>query len=176
MLRHAAVIAAVALFSVPAQAKIVEYRADLNGQSNTINTGSTARAGAQIIVDTAQQTVAIRLDVKGLPLGALWDTLVKAPIGPIHLHQYANNDLANAGNSELAFPLVFGPNYKPTRDGFRVRTDALDYAKAVAPLAGKMTFESFVAALDKGTVVMNIHTDKHQGGEINGLVMKRSKN
>ncbi len=170
------IIAAIVLFSAPAHAKLLDYRAELNGQSNTINTGSSARANARIIVDTVKQTVAIRLDVNGLMVDALWDTLVKAPIGPIHLHQYANNDLADAGNSALAFPLVYGPNYKPTRGGFRVRTGAVNYTKAVAPLSGQMTFEAFVAALDKGTVVMNIHTDKHQGGEINGLVVKRSKN
>jgi CHRD domain len=161
-----------ALSAAPASAKTIEYRAELNGQSPTISTGSSARASARISVDTAKKTVAIRLNVTGLSVDALWDRLVKAPIGPIHLHQYANGNLADAGNSELAFPLTYGPSYKPTRDGFRVRTGVLDYAKAVAPLGQSISFEAFVAALEKGTVVLNIHTDAFNGGEINGLVVK----
>lgn len=165
-------IISAALFAAPANAKITQYRAELNGQSQTISTGSSARASARISVDTVKKTVSVNLDVKGLSVDALWDRLVKAPIGPIHLHQYASGNLADAGSSELAFPLTYGPNYKPTRDGFRVRTGPLDYAKAVAPLGQSLSFEAFIAALEKGTVVLNIHTDAFNGGEINGLVVK----
>jgi hypothetical protein len=174
MLRHIlfSFAAVTAMSAVPASAKIVQYRAELNGQSPTISTGSSARATAQISVDTAKKTVAIRLNVVGLSVDSLWDRLVKAPIGPIHLHQYASGNLADANSSELAFPLVYGPSYKPTRDGFRVRTGVLDYAKAVAPLGQSLSFEAFAAALEKGTVVLNIHTDAFNGGEINGLVVK----
>jgi CHRD domain len=174
MSRHAVftLIVGTLLIATPVNAKIVEYRAELNGQSPTISTGSSARANARISVDTAKKTVAIRLNVIGLSVDSLWDKLVKAPIGPIHLHQYASGNLADANSSELAFPLTFGPSYKPTRDGFRVRTGPLDYAKAVAPLGQSLSFESFVAALEKGTVVLNIHTDAFNGGEINGLVVK----
>lgn len=174
MPRHSilGLIIGVALCAAPAAAKVIEYRAELNGQSPTISTGSSARASAWISVDTAKKTVSIKLDVTGLSVDALWDRLVKAPIGPIHLHQYANGNLADAGSSELAFPLTYGPNYKPTRGGFRVRTGPLDYAKAVAPLGQSLSFEAFVAALEKGTVILNIHTDAFNGGEINGLVAK----
>jgi CHRD domain len=168
----ATLLIGTALYAAPVSAKIVEYRAELNGQSQTISTGSSARASARISVDTIKKTVSIKLDVVGLSVDALWDRLVKAPIGPIHLHQYANGDLADAGSSELAFPLTYGPSYKPTRDGFRVLTGTLDYAKAVAPLAQSISFDAFVAALEKGTVVLNIHTDAFNGGEINGLVVK----
>jgi hypothetical protein len=167
-----ALITSAALSASPVNAKITEYRADLNGQSPTISTGSSARANARISVDTAKKTVAIRLNVTGLSVDSLWDKLVKAPIGPIHLHQYANGNLADAGSSELAFPLPYGPSYKATSTGFRVRTGALDYAKAVAPLGQSISFEAFIAALEKGTVVLNIHTDAFNGGEVNGLVVK----
>jgi CHRD domain len=177
MLRHTvfALIASALFSAAPVAAKIVEYRAELNGQSPTISTGSSARADAWITVDTAKKTVAIRLNVIGLSVDSLWDKLVKAPIGPIHLHQYASGNLADANSSELAFPLTYGPSYKPTRDGFRVRTGPLDYAKAVAPLSASISFEAFIAALEKGTVVLNIHTDAFNGGEINGLVGKAVK-
>ncbi len=170
-----ALLASVALSTSPVCAKIVEYSADLNGQSLTINTGSSARAKALIRVDTDKKTVAVNLDVTGLSVDALWDKLVKAPIGPIHLHQYASGDLADANSSELAFPLPYGPSYKATRGGFRVRTGTLDYAKAVAPLSRSISFDAFVAALNKGTVVLNIHTDAFNGGEVNGLVVKSAK-
>ena len=174
MLRHiclAPLIGAL-LSAAPASAKIIEYRADLNGQSPTISTGSSARANARISIDTLKKTVAIRLNVIGLSVDSLWDRLVKAPIGPIHLHQYASGNLSDANSSELAFPLPYGPSYKPTRDGFRVRTGVLDYAKAVAPLGQSISFDAFMAALEKGTVVLNIHTDAFNGGEVNGLVVK----
>jgi CHRD domain len=174
MLRHIcfALLIGALLSAAPAAAKIIEYRADLNGQSPTISTGSSARANARISIDTAKKTVEIRLNVTGLSVDSLWDKLVKAPIGPIHLHQYASGNLSDANSSELAFPLPYGPSYKTTRDGFRVRTGVLDYAKAVAPLAQSISFEAFVAALEKGTVVLNIHTDAFNGGEVNGLVVK----
>lgn len=166
-------LAASTLFCASAaSAEIIEYRSELNGRSATIDTGSAARASARITVDTAGKTVSVKLDVMGLSVDSLSDALVKAPIGPIHLHQYANGDLADADSSALAFPLAFGPSYKPTDQGFQVHTGALDYASAVAPLGSGMPFEDFVAALAKGTVILNIHTDAYGAGEINGVVTK----
>jgi CHRD domain len=166
--------ASTLVWASPASAEIIEYRAKLNGQSTTIDTGSAARASAKIMVDTISKTVAVRLKVIGLSVDSLSDALVEAPIGPIHFHQYANGDLADAGNSALAFPIAFGPSYEPTRRGFRVDTGGLDYASAVAPLGQALSFEDFVAALDKGTVILNIHTDAFGAGEINGVVAKVS--
>jgi hypothetical protein len=167
-----ALAASTLLCASAASAEIIEYRANLNGQSATIDTGSSARASAEIAVDTVEKTVSVKLDVVGLSVDSLSDNLVAAPIGPIHLHQYANGDLADAGNSALAFPLAFGSAYSPTSEGFQVRTGALDYAAAVAPLGSSMPFEEFVAALAKGTVILNIHTDAFGAGEINGVVTK----
>lgn len=159
-----------ALCAAPAAARTIEYRAALSGTSRTIDTGSAASAKAVIKVDLAAKTVAIRLDVTGMPMDALWDKLVDAPIGPIHLHVYSNGDVTDGDSAALAFPLPFGPGYRPTKAGFRVRTGARDYAKAVAPLGDAPSFDAFVRALDKGIVVLNIHTDKFNGGEINGIV------
>lgn len=170
-----AFIGCAVIAGAPASAKTIDYRATLNGQSPTISTGSSATANALIRVNMDKKTVAISLDVTGLSVDSLWDTLVKAPIGPIHLHQYANGNLADANGSELAFPIPFGPSYKASRDGFRVRTGTLDYTRAVAPLGQKISFDAFVAALDKGTVVLNIHTDAFNGGEVNGLVVRSKR-
>ena len=174
MLRKTMLVLAAftALTALPARARSVEYAATLSGQSATIRTGSSARATATISVDLAAKTVAITMNVVGLTVDALWDRLVKAPIGPIHLHQYANGNLADAGASELAFPLPYGPSYKSTRNGFRIRTGAQPYAKAVAPLGQQASFETFVAALENGTIVVNVHTDAFNEGEINGKVVK----
>jgi hypothetical protein len=171
--RLAVASAAIALIMAhPASAEVIQYQAELNGQSATINTGSAARASAQITVDTASQTVTVGLQVVGLTIDSLADGLVKAPIGPIHLHQYANGDLADAGNSQLAFPLPYGPGFAPSSDGFSVQTGALDYASAVAPLGQGMAFAEFVAALERGTIIVNIHTDAFGAGEINGVVTR----
>jgi hypothetical protein len=168
-----AACAATALtIAIPAKAEVIRYQAELNGQSATISTGSAARASAQITVDTTSQTVTVGLQVVGLTLDSLADGLVKAPIGPIHLHQYANGDLADAGNSQLAFPLPYGPGFAPSSEGFSVQTGTLDYASAVAPLGQGMAFAEFVAALERGTIIVNIHTDAFGAGEINGVVTR----
>ncbi|MEK6636751.1 MAG: hypothetical protein AABY88_01580 [Pseudomonadota bacterium] len=73
-----ALLVGTLLSAAPASAKIIEYRADLNGQSRTISTGSSARANAFISVETAKKTLAIRLNVVGLSVDSLWDKLVKS--------------------------------------------------------------------------------------------------
>lgn len=167
------VIAAMLVVSpVAAQARSLTYTAALSGNSASASTGSTATATAEIIVDTKAMTVAVRMQVIGMPLAALWDTLVAAPIGPVHLHQYAGTDLSDPNASMLAFPLPFGPSYHATEDGFAVDTGPQSYAKGMATLGSKASFEQFVAALDRGAIVLNIHSDSFNAGEISGPVVK----
>lgn len=42
----------------------------------------------------------------------------------------------------------------------------------MATLGSKASFEEFVTALDRSTVVLNIHTDAFNAGEIIGPVIK----
>ncbi len=174
MRRSAMKILAAALLLAPcaAQARIIAYSATLSGNSASAHTNSKATAKAQISVDPEAKTVAVRIEVAGMPLASLWDTLVAAPIGPVHLHQYAGADLADPNSSTLAFPLPFGPSYTSTPTGFAVDTGPQSYAKGMATLGSKASFEEFVAALDRGTIVLNIHTDAFNAGEISGPVVK----
>jgi hypothetical protein len=97
----------------------------------------------------------------------LWDKLVAAPIGPIHLHKYAT---AAGGDSVLVLPLPYGSNYKAAKSGMRVTTTHYDYAAGAALLKSNLTFADFVAAMRGGLIVLNIHTDAFNPGEISGRV------
>lgn len=164
--------ATMLLVPTAAQARITAYSATLSGDSASAHTLSQATATANISVDSDAKTVAVRLEVVGMPLTALWDTLVAAPIGPVHLHQYAGADFADPNASVLAFPLPFGPSYTATSGGFVVDTGPQSYAKGMATLGSKASFEEFLVALDRGAIVVNIHTDAFNAGEISGPVMK----
>lgn len=167
------VIAAMLVVSpVAVQARSLTYTAVLSGDSASAKTGSKAKATAQIVVDTDAMTVAVQMDVAGMPVTALWDNLVAAPIGPVHLHQYAGADLSDPNASVLAFPLPFGPSYRATAAGFAVDTGPQSFAKGMATLGSKASFEQFVSALDRGAIVLNIHTDAFNAGEISGPVVK----
>ncbi len=167
------VAAALVLAALPtaAQARMAVYLAELSGNSASAHTGSKATATADITIDPDAQTVAIRVRVAGIPLAGLWDTLVAAPIGPIHLHQYAGTDLADPNASVLAFPVPFGASYAATANGFSVDTGPQPFAEGMARLGSTASFEQLVSALDRGVIVVNIHTDAFNAGEISGPAM-----
>ena len=165
-------IAALTMAAAPAFAEVTDYRATLNGNSIINRSGSTATANAKIIVDRAAQTVSITMAVTGIPVDALWDQLAAAPAGPIHLHRYGGSDLSDPNSSTLAFPVPFGPAFQPTPEGFTVTTGAVPYAQGAKTLGLTTSFEDFVAAMDAGVIVVNIHTDAHNVGEISGQVIR----
>lgn len=152
--------------------KVQLYCAVLNGQSPPYKTGSAATARATIRIDRIKQSVAISLDVNGLTTDALWDKLVAAPIGPIHLHSYNNGAITDPNASSLSFPVPYGKAYTPTREGFRVRGRAIDYDRALSTMKEGVDFATFLGAIDSGSVLVNIHTDRFNDGEISGLVRK----
>ena len=160
------------LTAAPAFAEVTDYRATLNGVSTINRSGSTATANAEVIVDRAAQTVAITMTVRGIAVDALWDRLAAAPAGPIHLHRYGGSDLSDPNSSTLAFPVPLGPGFQPTSDGFTVATGAVPYAQGATILDLTTSFEDFVAAMDAGVIVVNIHTDAHNAGEISGQVIR----
>ncbi len=71
-------------------------------------------------------------------------------------------------------PVPFGPAYAATPNGFSVRMKDCVYTDGAALLGIEESFEQFIAALESGAVVLNIHTDAHQDGEISGLVIPAS--
>ena len=170
-IRVAGAVAVATLAMASAAAETVSFRADLNGDAITSKTGSKATAKAALSIDTAKQTVNMTLDVQGISIDGLWDNLVAAPIGPIHLHHYATTDHASGDGVTLVMPVPFGPNYVATPGGFRVTLKDYPYATAAKLVDTKLSFAQFKASLEGGDVVLNIHTDAFNGGEISGLIV-----
>jgi hypothetical protein len=167
---HKAVLGALAGFAaaaaaIPAQAKDLTFHATLDGRHDS--TGSTATGKARIRVDTARQRVSVDLTLDGITLDALWDKLVAAPIGPIHFHKYAT---AAGGDSVLVLPLPYGPAYHPTKHGLKVTMKDYDYVAGGKLVNSRLSFDDFIAAMRSGLVVLNVHTDKVNPGEISGVV------
>ncbi len=164
--------AAAVAFAGAAQAKTITYTAALNGKTVTSATGSAATAKATLSVDTATQQVNLQLDVDGIPLDKLRAGLVKAPVGPIHLHIYAGHDHEHA-DAELLLPVPYGPAYAATAKGFSVKVAGYPYATGAAVLNSDVAFDKFIADLDSGDVVLNIHTEAFPNGEISGVMIKK---
>lgn len=160
-------VAAVAL-SAPAQAKVLKFHAVLDGKYGSEPTGSPATGRATVRVDTISHRVSVDLAVSGISVDQLWDKLVAAPIGPIHFHKYATSA---GGDSVLALPLPFGPDYHATANGMRVTMKDYDYVAGAKLLNSTLSFEDFVAGMKGGLIVLNVHTDKFNPGEISGLVV-----
>lgn len=158
---------AFALGATPAPAEILTFRASLDGKWGAAPTGSVATGKARIEVDTTRQSVSVDMTVDGITRDALWDELVAAPIGPVHLHKYAT---ATAGDSVLVVPLPYGPAYKVAKGGMRLTMKDYDYAAGAALLKSTLSFDEFVKALQDGLIVLNIHTDAFNPGEISGRI------
>jgi hypothetical protein len=166
--------AALLLAASPAAARELAFTAQLSGQTASTSTGSKATGQARILVDTEAKTVDVSLDVAGLKPDELRTTLVAKPIGPIHMHLYASRDHGPSAGASLVLPLPYGPSYSATADGFQVRAKAMDYAHGASLVNGTASFDEFVAALQSGQVVLNIHTNRFPEGEISGDVTPAS--
>jgi hypothetical protein len=170
--RAVIILAALALFAAaPAQAKQLAFTADLSGDKAPTNTGSKATGSAQILLDTDHQTVDMTLDVKGLKIADLWNKLMLAPVGPIHLHKYGSRDRSDPNSSSLAMPVPFGLDYVATEDGFRVVVKNYPYARGAETVKSGLSFADFVTSLENGEIVLNIHTNAKTDGEISGEVV-----
>ena len=165
-MRLAATALALVLATAPAQAEVLAFHATLGGKGAPAETGSAATGTARVSVDTDTHLVSVELEVHGITIDNLWDRLVAAPIGPVHFHEYKAD-----GNSVLALPLPFGANYAATADGFRVTMRDYDYAAGAKLLNSTLSFDDFVAAMKAGKVVLNVHTDAFNPGEIGGTVV-----
>jgi hypothetical protein len=165
----AALALAIGLAAAPAGAKTLHFHAALDGTSGPEPTGSAATGTAKVEVDTDRKLISVALDVDGISAPQLWAKLVAAPIGPIHFHKYAT---PAGGNSVLVLPLPYGPTYKTLPHGLRVRVVRYDYAAGAKLLNSTLSFDDFLAAMKSGLVVLNVHTDKFNAGEISGKVIE----
>jgi hypothetical protein len=157
-------IVATTAVSAPAQAEILKFHADLDGKYGSEPTGSPATGHANVRVDTTTQRVWVDLHVAGITVDQLWAKLVARPIGPIHFHNYTG-----AGTA-LALPLPYGAAYHPKPNGMHVVMKGFDYASDAALVNSKLSFDEFVDFMKKGLIVLNVHTNKFNPGEISGLV------
>jgi len=164
-----AAVVAFALIAGQAEAAQLRFVADLNGAGASTATPSAATGHALILVDTEAQTVDMALEVKGLKTEGLWDNLVRAPIGPVHLHIYGHAS-HDPDNSALAFPFPYGPSYAATAEGFKVEAHGYRYDLSAASVGSKTSFDDFVHAMQAGDVALNIHTNAYHDGEIGGVV------
>jgi hypothetical protein len=162
-------LAALALgaAAAPAQAEILVFQTKLDGKYGDDATGSAATGTARIRVDTERRRVSVDLTVDGITVDALWDKLVSAPVGPVHFHKYAT---PTSKDSVLVLPVPYGADYRPTERGLRVTMNDYDYVAGARLLGSTLSFDEFVSAMQSGLVILNVHTDKHNPGEISGRV------
>ena len=149
-----------------ARAEVLAFHATLDGKYGAAS-GSAATGVARITADTDSRKVSVDLTVEGITVDGLWDRLVAAPIGPVHFHKYATPE---GGDAVLVLPVPFGAAYSATQTGLRVTMNEYDYADGAKLLNSKLSFDDFVAAMRSGLVVLNIHTDAFNPGEISGRV------
>jgi hypothetical protein len=158
---------AAALAAAPAQAEILKFDTKLGGKYAVPPTDSAATGKAHFKVDTERKTVSMDLLVKGITADKLWDRLVAAPIGPIHIHKYLT---VPGGDSVLVLPVPYGANYVATKDGLHVTVKDLEYAEGVKLSKSNVTFDQFLVALKDGLMAVNVHTDAFNPGEISGIL------
>lgn len=158
-----AIAIAAALFATPAAATELNYTATLDGVTAPTNTGSVATGTARVSVDTDAQTVSVSMTITGITVDDLWDHVIHAGMGPVHLHLYAAD-----GDISLLVPFPYGATYAATPDGFTLSVEDYSYATGAALLQSDMSFDTFVATLGGEFVYLNIHTDAFQDGEISG--------
>ena len=160
-----------ALMAAPATAKVLTFTADLSGNSMSTMTGSKATGHARILVDTDTQMVDVSMDVTGLKIENLWTHLRESPLGPIHMHVYGGHDHSASAPAQLLFPVPYGPYYVATDKGFHVELKGAPYAASVKTVNSTATFDQFVQALESGQIVLNVHTNANNNGEISGDVI-----
>ena len=169
MLSRLLVIAAAAfmILAAPAQAAELNFTAALNGRQDPTITGSAATGTATFSVNTEARTIDVMLSVNGISLDGLYDHVIHAGVGPVHLHLYAAD-----GEISLLVPFAYGPAYAETANGFTLMVSGLSYAEGAALLGSDVSFEAFVASLGTDFVYLNIHTDAFNDGEISGRLVR----
>ncbi len=172
MMAIAGLVAASALTAAPVAAKTIAFTVSLNGIESPTATGSAATGVAVVKVDLDRKLVSVSLTVDGIARDGLWDRLVAAPIGPIHFHKYGSHN-HSGDDVVLVLPVPYGPTYHATRDGFRVSMPSAPYEAGAKLLNSTLSFGEFVSAMKSGQVILNIHTDAFNDGEISGTVRPR---
>ena len=146
------------------------FCATLNG--NYSGTDSSASGTAHIVIDTETDLVDVSINVSGIDLDGLSTVLRDLPVGPIHLHQYPAHHHSTDAQVILAMPVPYGSHYQPTPSGFRVELRGYSYSDGAELLGSELSAEDFLAAIEGGDVILNIHTNHFPDGAISGVVQR----
>ena len=150
--------------AIPGGASILQFEATLDSGQSTTGSDSTATGEALFLVNTHDETLDFRLGISGITLDQLWDTLVAAPIGPVHIH-----DAPRGQTGPVAIPFAFNmTDYMATASGFWLSVTDYAYADAVGISGFPESFNDFVAGLRDAQYYINVHTDAWNAGEIRG--------
>ena len=156
---------AFAMGSTAASAATLNFQANLSGDQEVPSVVTSVTGFASLSLNTVAETLSVVLSVNGLNIGGLFDTLVAAPVGPIHLHN------APAGvNGPIVVPFPFGATYIDTDTGFDLIANDISYASAAALAGSSLSFSDFVGELQSGGIYFNVHSDFNTSGEIRGQV------
>ena len=137
-----------------------KYTATLSGDE------AGASGAGEIILNSTDQTIQVALTITGMSMDALFDGLVEAPIGPIHLHHGGPGE-----RGPIAIPFVMSDGaYAETADGFTVTYTALEYGPSAALVSSELDFASFTKELKAGNIYFNVHTDSFPGGGLRGAL------
>ncbi|MGB7406616.1 MAG: CHRD domain-containing protein [Pacificimonas sp.] len=164
MLTKSILAAGAALaIALPAQAITVISVANLSGDQEVPPVETQAFGSATFTVDTDTQLLDFSLEVNGITIEQLFDNLVAAPVGPIHLHN------APAGaNGPIVIPFPFDTGYEATDTGFRLTREDYLFDDALAISGADVGFSDFVSALRDGLYYINVHSDQFGSGELRG--------
>lgn len=161
-----AALAALLVLPGSAHAGVLSFNSVLSGDQEVPPVTTDASGTATLTVDDLAQTLSFSLNVIGINLDDLFDTLVEAPVGPVHLHN------APAGsNGPIIVPFAFDlETYSDTADGFSLTVEDYAYADAAALAGSDLGFGDFLSLLQDSGSYINVHTDAFGSGELRGQV------
>lgn len=144
-----------------------DFTSRLDSAQASSQGASDAWGEAKLSVDSVTESLSFALTVIGISLDDLADAFVdgaNAALGPIHLH---DGDLGQNGPVVVPFP--FDSSYSSsTSGGFQLVVDDYAYADAVAISGSTLSFDEYLADLQRGGSYINVHTDAYVSGEIRG--------
>lgn len=166
MIKGMIAAAVVAMSAASANAVTLAFESNLTGDQEPGGVVTNASGYAKVVVDTDAETVSVNLSVTGITIAGLFDDLVAAPVGPVHLH-----NAAVGVNGPIAVPFGFNTfsNYIGTPSGFDLVAENLSYADANGLVGGGLSFDAFLTELQNDRIYFNVHTDDFAGGEIRGV-------
>src|SRR5215813_15615908 len=159
--------------SVPAAAHVLEYKATLNGPSESPPNASSGTGTATVDFDTDTVMMHVVVDFKGLG----------SPTTASHIHcctSFADTGTAGvatqlpsfpgfplgvtSGHFDNTFDMSLASSYNPS---FVTANGSV--ADSMGKLVGSGALNALIGGLNTGHAYLNIHTDNFPAGEIRGF-------